>query len=257
MISILLFIPFYNCEKQLPRVLSKVNKYNSYFSEILLVDNLSTDNSLAVAVREIHGLNLKRMTLIRNQKNYNLGGSHKVAFKYAKERNHSHVIVLHGDDQGSVEDLIELIDSNQFLQYDCLLGSRFVSGSKLLGYSKFRTMGNIVLNFLCSIACKKSVKDMGSGLNMYSSAFFTNSKIETFPNDLTFNVYLLFHSYLTKAKIKFFPLTWREEDQISNAKLFKQFKKIVRLVVIYMIRPQYIYHDGKSSTYNYELITQT
>ncbi len=41
--------------------------------------------------------------------------------------------------------------------------------SKLLGYSKFRTFGNIVYNMIFSIALGKNIKDLGSGLNMYNT----------------------------------------------------------------------------------------
>ena len=42
--KILLFIPMYNCEKQIVRVLKQINKSNEKFlTEIIIVNNRSTD----------------------------------------------------------------------------------------------------------------------------------------------------------------------------------------------------------------------
>lgn len=38
-----------------------------------------------------------------------MGGSHKVAFNYAIENNFDYIIVLHGDDQGSISDMIPVL----------------------------------------------------------------------------------------------------------------------------------------------------
>ena len=40
-----------------------------------------------------------------------------------------------------------------------------------------------------------------------------------FPNGLTFNYYLLFYTVAKKLSFKFFPLSWREDDQVSNLNL--------------------------------------
>ena len=43
--KILLFIPMYNCKKQIVRVLDQINEKNeSYLSGIIIVNNRSTDN---------------------------------------------------------------------------------------------------------------------------------------------------------------------------------------------------------------------
>ena len=54
--KVLLFIPMYNCEKQIIRVLEQLNSKNvKYFNEILVVNNRSTDNS-EEAAKEYHNL---------------------------------------------------------------------------------------------------------------------------------------------------------------------------------------------------------
>ena len=50
--KILIFIPMYNCEKQIPRVLHRIaalGEAQRLFSQVLVVDNRSTDGSLHAA----------------------------------------------------------------------------------------------------------------------------------------------------------------------------------------------------------------
>jgi len=83
--KILLFIPMYNCEKQIVRVLDQLHgEILNYINEVLIVNNRSTDNGeKAVSEYIEHSEKKVKMTLVRNKENYGLGGSHKVAFSYA------------------------------------------------------------------------------------------------------------------------------------------------------------------------------
>lgn len=105
--KILLFIPGYNCEKQIIRVLGQLDQETvKYFSEIIMVNNRSTDQTEEVVKGFIEKHPYIPLKLLRNNDNYGLGGSHKVAFSYAKEHGFDYVVVLHGDDQGTLADIL-------------------------------------------------------------------------------------------------------------------------------------------------------
>jgi glycosyltransferase involved in cell wall biosynthesis len=244
--KILIFIPCYNCEKQVPRVLDKIDeKFYDYITEILIVNNISTDNTEKVVSDYIENSNKKiKMTLVTNSENYNLGGSHKVAFNYAIENGFDYVIVLHGDDQGNINDIYSILKNEEYLNYDCMLGSRFMKGSKLIGYSKFRTFGNKVYNFLFSMALPKKIKDLGSGLNMYSVEMLKNQFYIKFPDRLTFNYCMIMAAKSYKHKIKFFPITWSESDQVSNVKMTRQaFNVLSMLLKYFFARKKFLNKD--------------
>jgi glycosyltransferase involved in cell wall biosynthesis len=68
----------YNCAPQIGRVLAQLDAdVQSHLSGVLLVDNRSTDMGAAVAEEAIKRLDVPA-TLVRNDENYGLGGSHKV-----------------------------------------------------------------------------------------------------------------------------------------------------------------------------------
>ncbi len=248
----LIFIPAFRCENQIGRVITKI-KASAIEADTLIIDNLSPDHTLENAIEAAKKQDLKNVTILRNKSNYSLGGSHKIAFQYAIKNEYTHVIVLHGDDQADIADLIPFLERGDDNKYDCLLGSRFHALSTLKGYSYFRIFGNKVLNLFCSVVCGDSISDMGSGLNVYQTKFLKDERYLNFPNDLTFNVFLLFHAYLNHAKVAFFPITWREEDQLSNAKLFKQTTIIVKRVLKSLQDPLSLY-NGTLMNYDSEVI---
>ncbi|MFT4186145.1 MAG: glycosyltransferase family 2 protein [Micrococcaceae bacterium] len=234
--KILLFIPAYNCEKQIIRVLKQIDKkVLEYISEVIVVNNRSTDNTEAVSRKfsmENPDLNIR---ILRNRANYNLGGSHKVAFKYAVENNFDYVIVLHGDDQGDIHDLMPVLDKGIYKKYDCCLGARFMKASKLDGYSKFRTFGNYVYNSIFSIATASRIKDLGAGLNMYSTKMLESEFYLKFPDALTFNCFMLFANKTYGFTYYFFPITWREDDQVSNVKMVSQAVTTAKIVADFFV----------------------
>ena len=236
MSKILLFIPMYNCEKQILRVLEQLNEtLEEYIDEVVIINNRSTDNGEFVVKNYIERDKKEiKISLLRNKENYNLGGSHKVAFQYAIENKFDYVIVLHGDDQGSIKDILPYLENREYEKYDALLGARFCKGSILQGYSLFRTIGNRIFNILFSISMRKRIYDLGAGLNIYRVNSLKEKYYIKYPDKLTFNCYMLLATKTYEQRIKFFPISWREDDQISNVKMFNQALITFKLALNYM-----------------------
>ncbi len=234
--KILLFIPMYNCEKQIARVLGQVNnEVLKYINGVITVNNISTDSTESVVVNYANENKHLPITVIRNNDNYGLGGSHKVAFSYAKEHGYDYVIVLHGDDQGDISDLLKILKSKYYRKFDACLGARFHRQSKLVNYSFIRTFGNRVYNLLFSIGTGKWVLDLGSGLNMYKVSSLKNEYYKKYPDNLTFNYCMVMAIKHYKQNVVFFPISWREDDQISNVKLFSQAFKVLSMLFSFML----------------------
>lgn len=235
--KILVFIPAYRCESQIIRVIEQFDdRIQKLVDTVLVIDNQSPDNTLGVAID--HGKSvLTHCNFIawKNNENYGLGGSHKAAFRYAIDQGFDYLVVLHGDDQADLRDLIPQLEAGTHLQVDCLLGARFMQGSQLRGYSWLRTLGNRIYNMLFSLGVMQKIYDLGSGLNVYRLSAFQDFYYKSFPDDLTFNYVMLMASYHRKQHVRFFPITWREEDQISNVKLFRQAFKVLSLLLGYCL----------------------
>ncbi len=246
--KLLVFIPMYNCEKQIKRVLKQFDKkFIGVIDEIILVNNISTDNSEATAIEYLTNIEGFKIKILRNNVNYGLGGSHKVAFNYAIENDYDYIVVLHGDDQGNINDLFPYLLNGDYKKYDCFLGARFHPKSIISGYSLFRRFGNLVYNFLFSIVSKRWIYDLGSGLNCYKVEKLKDKYYLKFPDDLTFNYCMVLSEIYLNQKVSFFPLTWREDDQISNVKLFRQSIKVLKLLIQFAInKKQFIQNEHRS-----------
>lgn len=228
---ILLFIPMYNCAPQIARVLSRIDEtIRPFLTEILIVDNRSNDGSDQAAVSALKAIGLPG-SVVRNTKNYSLGGSHKVAFNYAIEHGFEWIIVLHGDDQADIRDLAPHLRDGTYAAYDSFLGSRFMKGARRIGYSTFRTIANYGFNCLCSLLCGRSISDQGSGLNLYAVRYLRDRFYMPFDDTLHFPNQMFFYGVHRGSRYTFFPITWREEDQISNARMWRQAYAVICLIL--------------------------
>lgn len=255
---ILLFIPAYNCEKQIVRVLNQLTPaVMAYIDKVIVVNNRSTDGTEQAVLDFKTAHSSLPITLLRNKENYGLGGSHKVAFDYAVAYGFDYVVVLHGDDQGSLMDFLPVFANRYYAKHDCILGARFMRGSKLEGYSAFRTLGNIVYDFLFAYVVGKRVYDLGSGLNMYSVEMLKNEFYKKFPDNLMFNYCMILAGQYYGHDIKFYPISWREDDQVSNVKMMNQAVRVLSMLKDYYNDPVAIceeYRDKIIDKYEAEVI---
>ena len=197
---------------------------------VLCIDNQSPDGTLAAAEAALEASPMREKYLLRNDDNYGLGGSHKVAIDFARRHGFTYLVVLHGDDQGSIADLQPHLAAGAHRQVDALLGARFMRGATLKGYSALRTAANQVFNAIFSVIGGQWFSDLGSGLNLFRTSIFDDGFHLKYADDLTFNYYLVFGLADHGHRLRFFPIHWREDDQVSNAKLFSHGGRMLKLL---------------------------
>jgi glycosyltransferase involved in cell wall biosynthesis len=243
---IMIFVPAYNCEKQLPRVLAKIDaRIQALVREIVVIDNRSADATLAAGLAAARNFTTK-VTFLRNKQNFSLGGSIKRAFLYAIDNHYDYMITLHGDDQADIRDLLPTLESGAYRDNDLTIGARFHPQSTLVGYSRIRILGNRALNAVCSLIAGRRVDDLIAGLNIFRVGFFREKFFLRFPDNLTFDAHLLLYAFSRNAKVAYLPISWREEDQVSNAKVFRQSIIILRLLLDYVVKGAKIFATDKS-----------
>ncbi len=231
---ILVAIPAYNCEGQISRVLSGFDKaLLERIDKVIVIDNGSKDGTVVAAEAATKKLGNPKVEVWQNKENYNLGGTHKVAFLTGEKLGMDYVAILHGDDQAKTEELNNLIDvAEKQPELGAILGCRFMKGSTVTGYSWQRIWGNRAINMLYSTVALRPSKDLGSGLNLFRLADLADHNYLGFGDTITFNIDLLLDYYKKKTRLKFVPISWREEDQVSNARNFKvgstAIKKLLR-----------------------------
>lgn len=228
--KILVVIPAYNCSKQITRVITSFNQelINRVF-QIVIINDMSRDDTEKKALEAIKRRNSSKFHLYTNNQNVGLGGTHKVGILLAIKNKCSHLAIIHGDDQAETKELNNLIDVTESDSgIRAVLGSRFTKGSKLVGYSLIRILGNKFLNLIFTIVTRQATLDLGSGMNLFAVDWLTEKNVFKLDDNLTFNVDLLLYLYKKNIRYRFVPITWKESDQISNAKIFNIGYKIIK-----------------------------
>jgi glycosyltransferase involved in cell wall biosynthesis len=246
--KILVAIPCYKCAAQIPRV---INEFDAPLLEriekVIIIDNQSPDDTRDAAIKAIEGKGFEsKFMVVRNNENYNLGGTHKVAFNFALKNGIDYVAILHGDNQAKTQELNSLIDEIEKDEtLGAALGARFMKGSRIKGYALSRIWGNRGLNLFFTLLTFKKTKDLGSGLNIFKMTDLADKKYLFFSDSLAFNVDLLLDYYRKKTKLKFIPISWSETDQVSNARNFKIGWMILKKLLAWRLNPNRKYATGE------------
>lgn len=148
--KILVVIPAFNEEKNLPGVLQELNQYDF---DVLVINDCSTDHTEDV---------LKDVNHLQLPINIGLAGVTQMGFKYAYENNYESAVVIDGDGQHDPEfisSLVEELDNG----YDYIIGSRFVSEKKPF---TMRMIGSRILSFCIYLKTGKKINDSTSGMRV-------------------------------------------------------------------------------------------
>lgn len=230
--NILVIIPSYNCAAQVGRVIAQFdNSVAPYFAKVAVINNQSTDQTQQSAIEAFKANPQVSGSVYTNMYNFGYGGSLKVGFNIGLEEGYDFVLVLHGDDQGHIRDLMPYIIDGSINDFDCTLGARFHSQSTLENYSKFRTLGNKIFNIVFGLVLKKRILDLGSGINIYKLRAFQEKDFLKFPDNLTFDYCGIMSHCFRQRKFRFVPITWREDDQVSNVKMASQAIQSMKLLL--------------------------
>ena len=259
---ILVFVPAYRCAPQIVRVIDQFRDpaVHGRFDEILVLDNRSPDDTAQAAIDRARELSIGKVTVARNRDNYGLGGSHKAAFGHAIRNGFTHVVVLHGDDQGSIRDALPLLEAGQHRAYDCCLGARFHPRARIEGYSSVRILGNHVFNGLFSAATGRHLMDLGSGLNVYQVRALSSRYWQRFHDNLMFNYCMILAHVQRRDRVRFFPISWREDDQVSNVKLASQARRTLGILARFVRGRQafmtHEFRDTPRESYEFDPIAE-
>lgn len=164
-----IFIPAWNVETTIVSVLQRLPQAMvERAAEIFVVDNFSTDQTVAEVLRYKEKHSLAKLQVIRNPRNLGYGGSQKVAYRHALNQGHDVVAMVHGDGQYAPEVLEELVTPVLAGEADMLFGSRMTGNPLAGGMPLYRYVSNKGLTFLQNLVLKTSLSEFHSGYRIYS-----------------------------------------------------------------------------------------
>ncbi len=104
------FIVAYNAASHIEQVLRRIPAWVAErLAEIYLIDDASTDTTVATAQRSAWPRGFAPLRVYRTPYNQGYGGNQRLGYLYAIERGFDIVVLLHGDGQYAPEALPELL----------------------------------------------------------------------------------------------------------------------------------------------------
>ena len=180
--SITVVIPCYNEERGLPRVLAKIP---AEVDEILVLDNVSTDRTVEVALVE------PRVRVIQHPVDLGYGGSYLRGLPMARG---DLLVTTDGDGTYPVHECLRILDALLDRELDFVSCSRFPLSDPACMSARNR-FGNWVLNTLVNLIYRVRLRDAQSGMWVFrrsvlghldlhntGMAFSNEIKIEAFGN---------------------------------------------------------------------------
>lgn len=186
--SISIVIPAYNEENRLPATLDRVLEYlnSRHFpsSEVIVVDDGSTDGTAAAAVR--HGESDSRVRLLRNPGNHGKGYSVRHGMLEAEGEWR---LFTDADLSAPIEELDRLLEAARDSQASVAIGSRALDRSLIqVHQSFFRETAGRVFNLLMRLLTGLPFWDTQCGFKLFDARaaheVFRRQRIEGFGFDV-------------------------------------------------------------------------
>jgi len=167
-----IIVPVYNEVKTILIILNKLKKLtlsNNFFSEIIIVDDKSTDGTVEL-LKKFKSKNPK-VKLILKKENKGKGHSQKIAKKYVTGK---YIIVQDADLEYDPNDINKLLKIAINQNKDFVIGYRNLKTSIAHPYFYFRELAVNLLTLLMNILYRTKIKDCACCYRLFNSKMWMN-----------------------------------------------------------------------------------
>jgi glycosyltransferase involved in cell wall biosynthesis len=218
---LLIFIVAYNAEKNIEGVLQRIPKdlfqRADLHTEVLVIDDSSSDNTFTTALKHESAGNIPVRVLV-NPKNLGYGGNQKLGYHYALLHNFDYVALLHGDGQYAPERLPELLTPLFSGESDAVFGSRMLNRPDALrgGMPMYKFVGNIILTTLQNFLTGAQLSEWHSGYRIYSTSILRKIPFGRNSNNFDFDTDIIIQLLRANARIREIPIPTYYGDEICH-----------------------------------------
>jgi len=161
----IVIIPTYNEIQHIEKLIYQISYFHPQF-DILIVDDNSPDGTGRI-VDTLSKISEKIKVLHRSKKS-GLGGAYLEGFKYALSQSppYDRIIQMDADFSHHPKYLSDLLETTQ--NKDFSIGSRYISGGKMLNCRLNRRILSYIANFYVHLWLRLKVKDCTGGFRCFS-----------------------------------------------------------------------------------------
>jgi glycosyltransferase involved in cell wall biosynthesis len=228
---LLIFVIAYHAETTLKRVLERIPGviFESLDSEILVVDDASTDRTFEIGCEFRDAHPEIPLTVLRNEYNQGYGGNQKVGYSFAIKQGFDYVAMVHGDGQYAPEELPNLVAPLLDGSADAVFGSRMMSrfGALKGGMPLYKYVGNKILTTAQNALLGSNLSEFHSGYRLYSVAALDTIPFRLNSNDFHFDTEIIIQLLNAKKRIKELPIPTYYGDEICRVNGMKYAKDVM------------------------------
>lgn len=161
-LRLLIIIPTYNERASLEPVLKRLTQHHPS-ADVLIIDDASPDGTGQLADRLARSD--PHISVMHRHKKLGLGTAYIAGFTYALQHQYDAVVEVDGDGSHQPDELSKLyaaIDSGA----DLALGSRWIDGGKIVGWSKWRQWISRTGTSVARFCLGSNLHDLTSGFRM-------------------------------------------------------------------------------------------
>lgn len=225
----LIIIPTYNERDSLPKLITELRQVTQDAS-ILIVDDNSPDGTGAVAQRL--STTDKKIYLLSRPKKEGLGRAYRDAFRWAINKNYDPICTMDADLSHNPRHLPELIA--QTTKTDIGLGSRYIPGGKIIGWTWDRYLLSWIANFMTRFFLRLKVRDVTAGYKCYRRNFLSQLSLDQLVSPgYAFQAEMILLARDAGASIQEIPITFHDRtigrSKVSRHELYTSAKSLILL----------------------------
>lgn len=209
--NISIIIPAYNEEATIEEVLEKINSL-SFVQQIILVNDFSSDNTLAIAEKFKSHCNI--LEIYSHQKNAGKTAAIKTALAYIKGEI---TVIQDADLEYDPDEIIYLCEPIWNKRADVVYGSRFLvrKASRVLYF--YHYLANKILTFICNLFTNKNMTDIETCYKAFRTSLIKEMPIAS--SGFGFEVEVTANISKTNARIYETPISYYGRTYAEGKKI--------------------------------------
>ena len=234
--KVMILITARNVEGIITKTLDRISDETvEAVEEILISDNSSRDKTSVIAEEYKRKRKLKKLTIVRHDKDKGYGGSQKWGYNYAIKKGYDLVVMVHGDAQYPPEYIFPLITPIAEGKADFMFGSR-MTGNPLKGNMPlYKFFGNIFLTTVENCILRTKLSEFHSGFRAYSMKALKDIPLELTDDDFHFDSQIIVQLVIAKKKIGEITIPTFYGDEKSNVRVVSYGLHVLREMLHYML----------------------
>lgn len=236
-VKLSIIIPLYNEEQHVVDTIRKVHAvpFPSFIesSEIIVVDDASTDNSYATV--EALKATIPNLKLFKQEKNRGKGAAVR---RGVKEAAGDVILFQDADLELSPDDIPEMLKAMQKLDIPFINGSRYMPGVIRTQAAFKRYFGNKVFTLMTSVFANVYLTDMACGYKLITKDLFEKLNLKEnrfgFEAELIIKCARLRKNWIAEVPVQYYPRNLGEGKKLKNIDGLRIFSTIIKYGLLKM-----------------------